>query len=321
MIAIYSAMVFTFGYCIAFFFGFVFLCKPIKGYWKQFDPSWTGEAHCRDALSSNTIGGVISLFSDTYSVLLPCLMLQDLQVSRRKKIGLNLVFALGLSVVVAGVGRTVTLYKFSHLTDGDTTWHGYSVLCWSIAEYELGIICACLPSLRVFMTRWMSQYRTTHSSKSRETGSKITRSKGSWAKGPLRRSKSNESQNELTSLDTRVNPPLVVYKSQSVVHTVAAREEGEEVGYDKPTVHSAQAVTQGQKARHPSVVTQITAPEHGRKQSITPAGSTVLERKESFAIHSPRTRAAHGPWENHYSHVRDQWRPVELEARDLVSRQ
>lgn len=79
------------------------------------------------------------------------------------------------SVAGAGVGRTYYLIKLGETYD--TSWTGFDLLVWTIIELQLGIICACAPSLRAFFRRYLSGVfsRTFNSSSRSRTR---TRSEG-----------------------------------------------------------------------------------------------------------------------------------------------
>ncbi|RMZ21231.1 hypothetical protein D0859_14759 [Hortaea werneckii] len=80
-------------------------------------------------------------------------MLSGLEISRKQKIGLNLVFLAGLSVVATGSVRTWAF--FTYAKDPDVSWSGYWLYFWSILEWNLGVMCACAPSLRVLVQRYL----------------------------------------------------------------------------------------------------------------------------------------------------------------------
>jgi hypothetical protein len=46
--------------------------------------------------------------------------------------------------------------KLGRTTTYDTSWVGFSLLVWTTVELQLGIICACAPSLRAFFRRYLS---------------------------------------------------------------------------------------------------------------------------------------------------------------------
>jgi len=152
--AIWTAITFTAAYSLAFIFLLIFSCSPTAAYWKSFNPYWKGDFHCISSKYSNVLSGAMSIASDLYSVLLPCIMLRKFDAPRRQKIALNIIFSLGLIVVAAGSVRTYYLEKVGHSVD--LTWDGFDVLVWAQLETQLSLICASAPALRVFFRTYLS---------------------------------------------------------------------------------------------------------------------------------------------------------------------
>ncbi|GAB7336224.1 hypothetical protein MBLNU13_g08991t2 [Cladosporium sp. NU13] len=155
-LAIYFALAFHAAYLIGLTLGYVLICRPLEAYWMSYDYNWHKEFTCASADAINPVIGVLSILSDIYAVALPFIILHyyTLDVPRAQKIGLNIIFALGLLVAGAGVGRTYYLIKLGNTYD--TSWTGFDLLVWTIIEMQLGIICACAPSLRAFFRRYLS---------------------------------------------------------------------------------------------------------------------------------------------------------------------
>lgn len=152
--AIITAIAFTAFYSLAFIFLLIFSCSPTEAYWKSFDIYWKGDFHCIQSKYTNVLSGAMSVASDLYSVLLPCIMLYKFDAPRRQKIALNVIFCLGLLVVAAGSVRTYYLEKVGHSID--LTWDGYDVLIWAQLETQLSLICASAPALRVFFRSYIT---------------------------------------------------------------------------------------------------------------------------------------------------------------------
>jgi hypothetical protein len=152
--AILTAIGFTALYSLAFIFMLIFSCTPTEAYWKSFNPYYQDKFHCIDSKYTNVLSGAMSVLSDLYSVLLPCIMLRNFDAPRRQKIALNVIFSLGLLVVAAGSVRTYYLEKVGHSVD--LTWDGYDVLIWAQLETQLSLICASAPALRVFFRDFLS---------------------------------------------------------------------------------------------------------------------------------------------------------------------
>lgn len=152
--AIIMAIAITAAYSIGFIIVLITACSPTSAYWRIFNPFYQGKYKCYDTKISNILSGVLSVASDLWSVLLPCIMLYNFDAPRRQKIALNIIFCLGLLVVAAGSARTYYLYQVGHSID--LTWDGYDLLVWAQLETQLSLICASAPALRVFFRDYLS---------------------------------------------------------------------------------------------------------------------------------------------------------------------
>ena len=152
--AIWIAIAVTAGYSLAFIFLLIFSCSPTAAYWKSFNPYYQEDFHCIQSRYTNVLSGGMSIASDLYSVLLPCIMLRKFEAPRRQKIALYVIFSLGLTAVAAGSVRTYYLEKVGHSID--LTWDGYDVFIWAQLETQLSLICASAPTLRVFFRTYLS---------------------------------------------------------------------------------------------------------------------------------------------------------------------
>jgi hypothetical protein len=152
--AILVAIAVTAIYSLLFIFMLIFACTPTAAYWKSFNPYYQEDFHCIQTQYTNVMSGVMSVASDLYSVLLPCIMLRKFEAPKRQKIALNVIFSLGLIAVAAGSVRTYYLEKVGHSVD--LTWDGYDVLVWAQLETQLSLICASAPALRVFFRTYLS---------------------------------------------------------------------------------------------------------------------------------------------------------------------
>jgi hypothetical protein len=156
-LAIYFALAFHAIYLVSITLGYLLICRPLQAYWMSYDYNWNQPYTCAPANGINPVIGVLSVLSDVYAVALPFVILHyyTLDVPRAQRIGLNIIFALGLLVAGAGIGRTYYLIKLGNTYD--TSWTGFDLLIWTIIELQLGIICACAPSLRAFFRRYVSE--------------------------------------------------------------------------------------------------------------------------------------------------------------------
>lgn len=87
---------------VAAFIAYLNICTPLEAYWKAYDfiGSWASkhEYHCIDGQAFDLANSVLLGASDVWSVVIPCMMLRhyNLDVSYRQKVGLNVIFCLGL---------------------------------------------------------------------------------------------------------------------------------------------------------------------------------------------------------------------------------
>lgn len=169
-----GAIYFTIAYFISFVLALIFSCSPTDAYWLSYDPDFlsTQDWSCVDAGQLNIAMGLFSVVTDLYAVLLPCLMLRNFDAPRRRKIALNVVFAFGLIVVVAGSVRTFYFSKLSYTLD--ETWLGFDIFVWSDLEIHLAIICASAPALRVLFRKYLADplSRAMHTAKHSVSGSR-----------------------------------------------------------------------------------------------------------------------------------------------------
>ncbi|KAM5346656.1 hypothetical protein ACJ41O_009661 [Fusarium nematophilum] len=143
-ISTWSAIVFITGYTVGIFFSLIFACRPIAMSW---------DATITDGVCINRAGlyiatAVANILSDIILFILPIPMVVKLQIPRRQKIGLAMVFGVASLTVVTSIIRVSILPAM--LTDLDATWAISWASVWIIVESNLIITCATMPTLRKF---------------------------------------------------------------------------------------------------------------------------------------------------------------------------
>ncbi|KAH9873942.1 hypothetical protein IAQ61_004569 [Plenodomus lingam] len=144
---------------IAFVIVAVFQCQPISYYWTSWDKERPGKCVNINAVAwSNAI---ISIVLDIWMLVLPLYEIFHLQLSWRKKISVAVMFCVGTFVTVVSILRLQSLVNFA--TSNNPTWDQADVIKWSNVKINVGIICACLPALRVILVKaFPSLMGTTH---------------------------------------------------------------------------------------------------------------------------------------------------------------
>ncbi|UPX11262.1 uncharacterized protein EKO05_0001876 [Ascochyta rabiei] len=144
-----GTVAFTILYGLAFVIVAIFQCRPINHYWDNWDLEHDGKCINDNALAwSNAI---ISIVLDVWMLVLPLYEVFRLQLSWRKKISVAIMFLVGTFVTVVSCLRLQSLVTFA--ASSNPTWDEVQVINWSNIEVNVGIICACLPTLRVMLMK------------------------------------------------------------------------------------------------------------------------------------------------------------------------
>ncbi|KAL1889491.1 hypothetical protein Sste5346_008869 [Sporothrix stenoceras] len=116
-----------------------FACRPIYKFWRP-----AVEGTCLNLLNFYYISFGIKLATDIVLFLEPIPTLLRLKLPWVKRIGLVLMFSLGLLTCVISIIRATYLND----TSNDVTWRLVDPIDWSTAEVCSLIICACIPYVR-----------------------------------------------------------------------------------------------------------------------------------------------------------------------------
>ncbi|RAO72916.1 uncharacterized protein BHQ10_008928 [Talaromyces amestolkiae] len=129
------------GGVLGFVIATIFQCVPVAGSWEKTLP-----AKCINNAWFRWWWAGYNTATDIWICLLPMPLLARLQLDTVRKVGVMLMFALGLFVCVTSIVRITALVQSVSTTD--TTWGSWDALLWSGIEASTGIICACLPFLK-----------------------------------------------------------------------------------------------------------------------------------------------------------------------------
>ncbi|KAI0009042.1 hypothetical protein F4779DRAFT_584288 [Xylariaceae sp. FL0662B] len=134
---------------ISFIFTAIFQCQPINYNWN----SWKGEGggRCANTRAIASSNAAISIVLDLWMLALPLSQLKKLKLHWKKKVGVALMFCVGTFVTVVSVIRLSSLVEFR--SSDNLTWDFYGISLWSTVEITVGIICACMPAMRLILIR------------------------------------------------------------------------------------------------------------------------------------------------------------------------
>jgi hypothetical protein len=130
--------------------------SPMSAWWTlSFTPQ-----HCINEKIHLLIQGILNIIFDFLAVLIPIPVVMKLNLPIRQRIIVSMLFGAGFVVCLAGVVRTVYMYR---VTDGyyDVTWDAFPVWLSTAVELYIGIVCTSIPPTKPFFTRYLPKLLTT----------------------------------------------------------------------------------------------------------------------------------------------------------------
>ncbi|KAK2730127.1 integral membrane protein [Colletotrichum kahawae] len=126
-------------------FGSIFMCVPVQAFWGD------GTGRCMDRLAFWFSNAALNIATDIIIVAIPIPLIRTLQISRKQKIALIMVFAVGGFVCITSIIRLRSLYEIS--ISPDTSRDGVHIATWSGIEINVAIICASAPALKPLIAK------------------------------------------------------------------------------------------------------------------------------------------------------------------------
>ncbi|KAJ4412312.1 hypothetical protein N0V91_000783 [Didymella pomorum] len=127
----------------------IFQCRPIHYFWTKWDGLHKGT--CMDTNAIAAANAAISIALDFWMLGIPLWQLWGLKLHWKKKVAVALMFCLGTFVTIVSILRLQSLVHFAQ--SSNASWEFYSVSVWSTIEICVGIMCACLPTLRLLVVK------------------------------------------------------------------------------------------------------------------------------------------------------------------------
>lgn len=146
---LWMTVIFDILFGAVFILGAIFQCQPISYYWTQWDGLHKGK--CLNVNGLGWANAIISILLDVWMLGLAISQLVHLQLHWKKKVGVGMMFTVGTFVTVVSILRLQSLVQFANSTN--LTWDNLPVAMWSTVEINVGLICACMPSIRILLVR------------------------------------------------------------------------------------------------------------------------------------------------------------------------
>ncbi|KAE8149074.1 hypothetical protein BDV25DRAFT_130690 [Aspergillus avenaceus] len=125
-----------------------FICQPISILWNPKFPRG-----CLDLMSFNYFNGAFHIITDILLALLPIPIVKKLQVNSRRKVGLIIVFGIGILTICASIARQIT--TFMALDSRDFQWNWSAAELTTCLEINMCLICASVPAMRSLFKVWL----------------------------------------------------------------------------------------------------------------------------------------------------------------------
>ncbi|KAH7313900.1 hypothetical protein B0I35DRAFT_436077 [Stachybotrys elegans] len=115
-------------------------CVPTEKIWEP----WL-EGRCFDRKAIDVTTAAFNLFLDIYILILPQRFIWSLQMSRPRKIGVSLIFSIGLLIVICAAGRLWANVALDY--QGDTTYDSSINAIWAFVEMSGVLVVFCAPGV------------------------------------------------------------------------------------------------------------------------------------------------------------------------------
>ncbi|KAK1833688.1 hypothetical protein QBC39DRAFT_424720 [Podospora conica] len=168
----------------------IFACTPVAAFWDKSIPN----AKCMPNLPQFYINAAGNIATDIAVFALPLPAIWKLNLVRGQKLMLIGIFSLGFFTVIISIVRIRFLEQFE-----DFTWKNSEAALWSTGELVSALTCACLPTLKPFVTKFFPGLgqvlgRTTApSGGSAKPGGVSSNGGGKWMSGKFSRSGAEKS--------------------------------------------------------------------------------------------------------------------------------
>ncbi|KAH6665360.1 CFEM domain-containing protein, partial [Plectosphaerella plurivora] len=149
-IPIIMTIIFSALFGIIFVVIAIFLCSPISYFWTKWDEEHEGS--CMNINAFAWANGAISISLDIWMLVLPLLQISSMNLKWQKKLGVALMFGVGTFVTIVSILRLV--YLVTNASTQNPSWEQFDAAKWSTIEINVGVICVCMPTMRLILVQF-----------------------------------------------------------------------------------------------------------------------------------------------------------------------
>lgn len=112
------------------------------------EKSWKpwAEGRCINLRNFHVATAVFNIVVDLALVILPQRVIWALQMDKKRKIGISIVFSVGLLGTACAAGRAAATL-FAAQDSGDSTYSATPEIMWAISEVTCTVLVLCMPAL------------------------------------------------------------------------------------------------------------------------------------------------------------------------------
>ncbi|KXJ85424.1 hypothetical protein Micbo1qcDRAFT_198842 [Microdochium bolleyi] len=149
------------AYGVAFVVAAAFQCWPFSFNWNQWNDRGSG-GRCVDRAALAWSNAAASIVLDLWILYLPFSQILSLNLHWKKKLGIAAMFVVGTFVTVISIIRLASLIEFRKSDNVTRDYTG--ITTWSTVELGTGVLCACMPTMRLILVRfWPNVFGSTMS--------------------------------------------------------------------------------------------------------------------------------------------------------------
>ncbi|KAF1849777.1 uncharacterized protein K460DRAFT_3527 [Cucurbitaria berberidis CBS 394.84] len=145
-IVVYCALAYVIGWTVSFSISHLFTCYPITVF---IEPYYGNK--CVKTVPMFLALLYTDVIADIAILILPIPVVLNVKMEAKKKLAVIAMFTLGTAVCAVSITRVVATYSIAGLYikhPDDVIYYTAPVFFWTNIELSLGIVCACLPTLR-----------------------------------------------------------------------------------------------------------------------------------------------------------------------------
>ncbi|KAK1472298.1 CFEM domain-containing protein [Colletotrichum abscissum] len=143
-LVLWLTQTFNFLFCLAFTVANLNQCRPFSNAWEAWDGRHPG--YCINVYAMFIAHAAINIALDVWMLGLPVTQVLWLNLRKRQKVEIVVMFSLGVVITIVSAIRLKVLLSLEGFQD--PTYDAFYLHMWSYIELSVGIIVACLPSTR-----------------------------------------------------------------------------------------------------------------------------------------------------------------------------